>query len=186
VFTAGWDREVCVWGLRRPERAQLIAPLDEPISAVALSPDGRTLAVALCYTPKVHLIDTNARRMHGTLMSDAGAVYALAFSPDGSVLAAGDTGGRILLWAPLESKRPHILEGHAGVVYALGFTPDGWRLVSTGADRTARVWDVPAGRLVHQYQWHEKWSTCLAVSPDGLTVATAGADHTIAVWDLPE
>ncbi len=186
AFSVGWDREVCVWSLRRPDRARLVAPLDEPVSAAALSPDGRILAVALCHAPKVHLIDPDAGRMHDTLMSDSGAVFALAFSPDGTCLAAGDTAGRVLLWTTANPTRPRTLEGHAGVVYGLGFTPDGRRLVSTGADRTARVWDVPAGRLVHQYQWHERWSTCLAVAPDGLTVATAGADHTIAVWDLPE
>jgi len=186
AFTAGCDHEVCIWSLRRPDRAPLVAPLEQPIPTAALSPDGRTLAVAQWHVPKVHLIDPDAGRMHDTLMSDSGPVFALAFSLDGSVLAAGDTHGRILLWAPRESARPRVLEGHTGVIYGLGFTPDGRRLVSTGADQTARVWEVAAGRLVQQYQWHRSWSTCLAVAPDGLTVATAGADHTIAVWDLPE
>src|SRR3954454_19814871 len=53
AFTAGWDREVCVWAIRRPERTRLVAPLAEAVSAAALAPDGRTLAVALCHTYKV-------------------------------------------------------------------------------------------------------------------------------------
>jgi WD40 repeat protein len=186
AFTAGWDKEVCRWSLRRPERTRLVAPLAEAVSAAALSPDGRVLAVGLCHSPKVHLIDPDRRRMHDTLMSDEGSVFTLAFAPDGSLLAAGDTRGRVLLWPPAEPTRPRTLEGHAGVVYGLGFTPDGRRLVSAGADRRARVWDVSTGRVVHEYQWHQSWVTCLAVAPDGLTVATAGEDRVIALWDLPE
>ena len=153
AFTAGWDKEVCRWSLRRPERTRLVAPLAEAVSAAALSPDGRVLAVGLCHSPKVHLIDPDQRRMHDTLMSDEGSVFTLAFAPDGSLLAAGDTRGRVLLWPPTDPTRPQTLEGHAGVVYGLGFTPDGRRLVSAGADRRARVWDVSTGRVVHEYQW---------------------------------
>jgi len=186
VITAGWDREVCTWAVRRPERTRLVEPFDEPVSAAALAPDGRTLAVALNAGYKVFLIDPDAGRMHNRLMSDEGVVFSLAFSPDGSLLAAGDTAGRVALWARADLTRPHFLEGHAGAVYGLGFTPEGRRLVSTGQDRTARVWDVPTGRLVQPYQWHRSWATCLAVAPDGLTVATAGDDHVVALWDLPE
>jgi WD40 repeat protein len=186
VFSAGWDREVCVWTLRRPQRTPLVAPLDQPVASAALSPDGRTLAVGLCHTSKVLLIHPDRGRIHNSLMSDEGAVFALAFSPDGSVLAAGDTRGRILLWAPDHPTQPRILEGPYGAVYGLGFTPDGRRLISTGTDRAARVWEVATGRVVQEYQWHGSWVTCLAVAPDGLTVATAGEDRVIAIWDLPE
>lgn len=186
AFTAGWDREVWVWSVRRAQRARLVPPLDEPPSAAALSPDGRTLAVGLCHTYKVHLIDTDRGQIHDSLMSDEGAVFALAFSPDGTYLAAGDTVGRVLLWVAADTTRPRTLEGHGDVVYGLGFTPDGRRLVTTGADHSARVWDVATGRLVQGYQWHQSWVTCLAIAPDGLTVATAGEDQVIAVWDLPE
>jgi len=186
LFTAGWDREVCVWALRRPERTRLVAPLAEAVSAAALSPDGRTLAVGLCHTYKVHLIDPDQGLMLNTLMSDEGSVFTLAFAPDGSLLAAGDTRGRVLLWAPGDPTRPRTLEGHGGVVYGVGFTPDGRRLLSAGADRRARVWDVPTGRVLQEYQWHQSWLTCLAVAPDGLTAATAGEDRVIALWDVPE
>lgn len=186
MFTAGWDREVCAWTVRRPQRTRLVVRLDEPVAAAALSPDGQALAVALCHTYKVHLVYPDSRKNDTSLGSDAGAVFALAFAPGGSVLAAGDTLGRVGLWALADLTRPHFLEGHTGVVYGLGFTPDGRRLVSTGQDQTARVWEASTGRLVQEYQWHQNWATCLAVAPDGLTVATAGEDRVVAVWDLPE
>jgi len=188
VLTTGWDKEVCSWSVRGPKRSRLVPSLDEPVGAAALSPDGRTLAVSLCHRYKVYPIDVDRGRMSHSLDSDEGAVFALAFAPNGSVLAAGDTQGRTALWVSSRqgAEEPRFLAGHAGNVYGLGFTPDGRRLVTSGADRTARVWEVSTGRLVQEYQWHQGWVTCLAVSPDGLTVATAGEDQVIAVWDLPE
>jgi WD40 repeat protein len=190
AFTVGWDREVYAWDLGNPERTRLIAPLPAAPASAALSPDGETLAVGLSHAPgataKVFLIDTARGRIHNTLMSEDGAIFSLAFRPDGAVLAAGDNRGRVFLWTLADSRPPQILEGHTWTVYGHGFTPDGRRLVTAGADHTARVWDVPTGRQLHVFQWHGKWVTCLAVSPDGLTCATGGEDRTVAVWDLPE
>jgi WD40 repeat protein len=186
VFTAGWDRELCVWPLRRPTRTRLGSPLQEPPAAAALSPDGALLAVSLSHTYKVHLIDTADGRMHTSLGNEEGSVFSLAFAPDGHLLAAGDTLGRVLLWDPAQPTRPRVLTGHTWTIYGLAFTPDGRRLVTASADKTARVWDVATGRQLHVFEWHEQWVTCLALSPDGLTVATGGEDNRVAVWDLPE
>jgi WD40 repeat protein len=186
AYTAGWDRDVCSWPVKKPRRVRLAA-LGGPPASMALSPDGSLLAVGLSHTYKVLLLDTARGRVHTGLGSDEWAVFALAFSPDGQLLAAGDTRGQIRLWDPGdEAKEPRVLEGHTWTVYGLAFTPDGRRLVSGSADNTARVWDVPTGRPLHVFEWHEHWVKCLALSPDGLTAATGGEDHLIKVWDVPE
>jgi WD40 repeat protein len=186
VFTAGWDNDVCSWSVHRPERVRLVPTLDDAVATAALSPDGKTLAVALCHRYKVHLIDADRGRMYDSLMSDDGAVFSLAFSPNGVRLAAGDTRGRTALWVPSHPQPPRFLEGHRGIVYGLGFTPDNRWVVTSGEDRRACIWEPSTGRLVEEYEWHQGWVTCLAVAPDGLTVATAGQDRVIALWDLPE
>jgi WD40 repeat protein len=186
VFTAGWDREVCAWSQKGPRKARLCAPLQEPPTAAALSPDGTTLAVGLCHTYKIHLIETASGQTHTSLGNDEGSVFSLSFAPDGKLLAAGDTRGRVLLWDPNDPKRPRVLDGHAWTVYGVAFTPDGRRLVTASADNTARVWDVASGRQLHVYEWHGHWVKCLAISPDGLTAATGGEDMKVAVWDVPE
>ena len=186
VFSAGWDKQVRSWSVGRPERTPVFPALEDSIAAAALSPDGKTLAVGLNHTYKVHLFDADQGRMHDSLMCDDGTVFSLAFSPTGLRLAAGDTRGRTALWVPGHPQPPRFLEGHRGIVYGLGFTPDDRRLVTSGEDRRARIWEPSTGRLVQEYQWHQGWVTCLAVSPDGLTVATGGEDRVIALWDLPE
>jgi len=186
VFTAGWDREVCVWSLAKPRRTRLCPPFDEPPTALAVSPDGATVAVGLAHTYRIYLVDAAVGQRRTRLMSDEGAVFSLAYAPDGRLLAAGDTRGRVMLWEPEHPERPRILEGHTWPVYGLAFTPDGRRLVTASADKTARVWDVGTGRQLQVYEWHQHWVKCLALSPDGLTVATGGEDHLVAVWDMPE
>jgi len=186
IFTAGWDRDIWVWRLNKPKRIQL-CKLPKPTASAALSPDGRTLALGLWNSGIVCLIDTDSGKVGKSRLVGESEVFSLAFTSDGSLLAAGDTRGRINLWNPAQPNQPpRALDGHSLPVYGLAFTPDGRRLVSAGADKTARVWDVATGRTLHEFLWHQSWVTCLAMAPDGLTVATGGEDKVVSVWDVPE
>ena len=70
-------------------------------------------------------------------------VVAAAFSPDGSLLAAGEGDGRILIHDTATGKVVGELPGHPAPATRLAFTPDGRRLVSTcSADLTSLVWDL--------------------------------------------
>jgi WD40 repeat protein len=185
VITAGWNKEVCTWRVRKPKRARLCTLPEAPATA-ALSPDGATLAIGLSQSNRVLLIDTHSGTARTSLAKGDGSVHAVAFSPDGTLLASGNSRGQIGLWELANPVRLRVLEGHTWPVYGLAFTPDGRRLISASADKTARVWDVVTGRELHVYQWHKTWMTCLAIAPDGLTVATGGDDKMVSVWDVPE
>jgi WD40 repeat protein len=186
AITTGWDCEVCSWSINRPKKTPICPPLDAAPTSAALSPDGTILAIGLSRGYRIRLFNLVQGRADRSLTSDDGVVQSLAFSPDGSTLAAGDDRGRVLLWGLVHATEPRILEAGCWIVFGLAFTPDARRLVLAGADSTARVWDVQSGRELQVYQWHQKWLTSVAMSPNGLTVATAGADEKIAVWDVPE
>src|SRR5205823_5266017 len=79
------------------------------------------------------------------LTGHADAVNAIAFSPDGRLLASSGAERGIFLWDVGDPARPVLLTrlpGHAGGVVSLQFGRDGHTLASGSRDRTVRLWDV--------------------------------------------
>ncbi|HEX5273424.1 MAG TPA: hypothetical protein VFW33_23165, partial [Gemmataceae bacterium] len=109
-----------------------------------------------------------------TLHGHAGPVWALAYSPDGTLLASGGHDRTIRLWGMRECRELVALRGHLNTITALAFSPDGSTLASVGNDRTIRLWDVPTG-LSHPLGPRQRWSLAsVAFFPDGRSVTTAG------------
>ena len=109
-------------------------------------------------------------------------VLALAFTPDGTLLAAGDRAGDVKLW---ESGGGGLIEAwsaHRGGVTALAFARNGQRLFTTGADGTVRAFDPGSGKEVWKQQAHDGQALALAVGPDG-RLASCGSDGRITVLD---
>jgi WD40 repeat protein len=66
----------------------------------------------------------------------------VAFSPDGTRLAAACQDTTIRLWDMAAHEEVAELRGHTDSVHAVAFSPDGTRLVSCSGDYTARIWDT--------------------------------------------
>jgi WD40 repeat protein len=116
-------------------------------------------------------------------------VWALAFSPDGKLLATGgkltDQRGDLRLWDLQAWNERNTLVGHTGCVYSLDFSPDGTLLVTDGYDRTLRLWDVATG----EQQAHVPGVTSgyggLAFAPNGKFIAFRGSNSwMLMAWDL--
>src|SRR5207248_6175499 len=67
---------------------------------------------------------------------------ALAYSPDGKVLAASGMTGEVHLLDAGTGRELAVLRGHRGTVRALAFSPDGRLLASASDDTTVLLWDV--------------------------------------------
>jgi hypothetical protein len=76
------------------------------------------------------------------LRGHEGWVTAVAFSPDGTVLASVDDLGAVRLWRPAKPAAPVVLKGHAGKVFEAAFNADGTVLATAGEDGTVQLWDV--------------------------------------------
>ncbi len=158
-----WDdnRNVTVWDASTGKKQrQLTVPYlygptphdRNPAYTVALSPDGRLLAVGLeglgikpGILPVLETI-TGKEIARFTPEADDGAKQ-MAFSPDGKSLAwAGWRQGTVYLGEIATSGERRHFAGHRGVVGALAFSPDGKMLISGSTDTTALVWDL-TGRL---------------------------------------
>jgi WD40 repeat protein len=75
-------------------------------------------------------------------------VYGVAFSPDGTRLAAACRDNTVRLWDVAAHEEVAELRGHTDYVHAVAFSPDGTRLASASGDFDVRLWDTlsPQGR----------------------------------------
>ena len=119
-------------------------------TALAFSPDGKLLASAAFGS--VRLWDAKTRRYITTFTSRSGAfdwrrrgrdtwgMAAVAFSPDGRLLAAPGNDNAIRVWDVGARKELARLRGHRRTVSSLAFSPDGSQLASGSTDGTVRIW----------------------------------------------
>jgi len=107
------------------------------------------------------------------------AVRSLAYSPDGTVLAA--TGGNaddfaIHLWDVASGQLIDALSKHTNIVWNLAFSPNGQLLASASNDGTALIWDWKNATVLKILNFPAQ-VVSVSFSPDGQILAIGGVDE---------
>jgi WD40 repeat protein len=152
MATASRSRNpVLLWAL--PSGRRVAPPSFEPpasgeVGDVAMSPDGRMLAVA---HPSlgVEILDIAKRRHMRWLPGSKSVLFLVSFTPDGRFVVGGSYKGWSRLWST-ETWRPvgRVLGGHSGEVLWQSAGPDGHTLATGSADGTVRLFDLRTQRLI--------------------------------------
>jgi WD40 repeat protein len=161
------------------------------VRCVALSGNGKTLAASVdSNNHTVFLWDVaTGKRLHD-FPGHQGRVSAVAFSPDGKVLATGageknsGPSNTIHLWDPVTGKPLRELGKGLGLVYSVAYAPDGRSLAASNEDGTIRILDPNTGAELRRLAGHQGLVMSIAFSADGKTLASRGYDRTIRIWDV--
>lgn len=190
LVSSGKDAIVHLWDLtrKRDEDDFVLEEFDiaflehsyEVLSTV-ISPDGNILVSGALDGIRVWTI-TPSRPLY-KLAEIGNPVYALAFNPNGYVVASGNDDGRVQFWNVREGSFISEFFPHKEPITKLLFTPDGKKLITASDDRTIKIWDLETGQLVHTLIGHTGTVRTLALNPDGRTLAS-GSNDGIFIWDI--
>lgn len=112
------------------------------------------------------------------------SVFAVAFSPDGALLATGGSHGSAQLWHTVTRLAVgHPLIGHQGRICAVAFSHDGSLLATGGTDKMVRLWDTTTSQLSSEPLGHPDEVKSLTFSRDGTLLATSSDDGIVRLWD---
>ncbi|RCJ27958.1 hypothetical protein A6770_24725 [Nostoc minutum NIES-26] len=134
---------------------------------------------------KLHSVNfQNANLAKSVFAETFGGILSVAFSPDGKLLAIGDTNGEIRLYQISDWKQLLTYKGHTNWVLSLAFNYDGSTLVSGSTDHTVKLWNTSTGECLQTLTGHEHEVWSVAFSPDGQTVVSGSDDQTMKLWSV--
>ena len=198
------EGRIRLWNTDTGQLKTTITGHTSSILSVAFSPDGTTLATAGGWPGNsgssrrqdvaIRLWDPDTGRLKAILMGATHGVRAVAFSPDGAILAAGIRDSNIQLWDVAERKIVVTLRSSTHPVNSIVFSPDGKTLASAsghGHWRTegiVELWDIATRELTATLKGDGSPINSIAFSPDGKTLAmgrrNSDTGDTVQLWDI--
>jgi WD40 repeat protein len=192
LASAGADKKLIFWHM--PD-GQIVKSLttDNVVRALAISPDGKTLAAA-GEDAAIQLWDVTSAKAGAKLSGSTDWILCLAFSNDGQRLASGGYDGTVRLWEVSTGKKildmaatppppPNSPAPPTNVVLSLAFSPDGKQLAIGGSDAQIHVFNMADGKLSRSIPGHTGSVTGLAFHPSGTVLASCSKDRSVRLWN---
>jgi WD40 repeat protein len=207
LASGGGDGTVSLWDVATGKELHHLIDHDEMITSLFFSPDGKTvIAGSQDHTLRFWDVATGKELRQLSTAKAKGAqagfgqrtVPAIAFAPDGKVLAVGGTQGAIRLLDAATGKELRQIQKEAkegenrSDVVSVAFSPDGKVLAAGSQDRTIRLWDLATNQPIREWQIPatlEDVAAKMNALEDGrqsdlFMVAFSADGKTLASWNL--
>ena len=197
AFLAGTDGRVSRFDVSASRVVTTATPVPgQPLSDIALSPDGRYLVVTAFRfregdiepsASPVYVLDARTLRPTGKPMEPGFPAAGVSVSPDGRSVVFGslvEGDGRVSLWDLRTRRARWTVTSGARNAFATAFSPDGRRVVTVTQDGRAVVLDVASGNHVTApVTVQAGFVLSVGYRPDGRVIVTSGTDGTVGLWD---
>jgi hypothetical protein len=185
----GGYHELTVWNPEDGTLVRRIKNIAARTYALAFSPDGTKLAVA-CGSPgrrgEVRLLDAATGNLLTVLAPSGDVVLDVAFSPDGSRIAAVGADGVLRVFHVETSAAQLATPAHADWITAVAWSGDGRLLATASRDKSAKVFDAASGEPRVTYAGHEQVVSGVIFHPDGQQLYSGGADNKVHLWSVAD
>lgn len=201
--TAGDDKVIRIWDrashtLLREIRGEASDHVNGGITAMAISPNDRWLAVSIFYPHQhqgterrgfIRIYDYASGSLVRLLEGNRQTLRSLSFSGDASLLLGSEASNRepkLLLWRTVDWTLQQTFSGHTNQIFGAAFTSDQKRIVSTGWDKSLKFWDIATGesqktiRSAHSGRIYNLLIPEKSKKPIMITGAT---DKSVKIWN---
>ncbi len=182
-------QDYATWSL--PDGAIARLGKGEITGNIVFSPDGNRFAIAGSVGIWIYDVRPGTLKEINLLTGHTRQVTAIAFSPDGNMLASGSKDETIRLWDVLTGEQKTKFTGQERTITAIAFSPDG-KTLATGngllgdasdIEIQIRLWNLQTGEHT-SLVGHEKDITAVAFSTDGKTLVSCSRDRKVFFWDV--
>jgi hypothetical protein len=173
-------------GAETVDREPTIAPFrvlsgTGPVWAIAFTPDGETLAMAID-DGTVKLWNVADKRVRSTMKAHPGPVWGMSISHDGQLLATGGDDGFVRLFDLATTNEVRSFETKYAI-RTLAFSPVTSDLLIGGRTGQVEIWNAETGERTIKTAGHAGTVAGVAFSPDGSTIASVSGDKTAKLWN---
>ncbi len=195
IVSSSEDETVRLWKVADGTPGVVLRGHQYPVNGVAISADGTLIASAagddtrVTRRGEVKLWETATGKELAGFDQPAKAATAVAFSPNGKLLASTGFDEKVILYDVGERKPLGKFDAHNRPTNCVAFSQDNRTVFSGSGGRAqggdeVKIWDCVTGEEKATIAGHEGRVSALALSPDGKTLATGSYDKSMALWDV--
>lgn len=182
VISVGFDGAVIWWNAATGKEIRRLEGDARYVHSISMHPTLKLAAVAA--DRHVILWDFSTGDVVKRWAAHDGAVTAVRFAENGSLLLTGGDDAKVKLWNPSDGKLLVELKGHAGGIRDVTAKPGGRWVLTASADGTVKLWDAAAAKDVATFQKHGKAVLGATFLPSGSKTISADRELGVLIWDI--